>query len=167
MVTTLIAFVSLVGAGQAAESRAAFDRIKALAGEWQGVSNDGRKIRETLEVISGGSVVMQRSWFDAHPGELMATMYHLDGDQLILTHYCVAGNQPRLSATRFENGGRKLTFTFRDATNLATRDKGHMDRVVIELLDSNRIASQWTWYQKGKEQWMEKFVLTRVPSRKR
>ena len=143
-------------------ARIAFENIKALAGTWEGAANDGRKIKHQMEVIAGGSVVMENSWFEAHPGEKMVTMYHLDGEKLMLTHYCVAKNQPRLEATEISADGKTMLFTFRDGTNIPTREKGHMDKAKIELTGKDSMKSAWTWYQSGKEQWMEAFEFKRV-----
>lgn len=41
------------------------------------------------------------------------------------------------------------------------RDKGHMDKVVIRLVDDDHFTSQWTWYQAGKEQWLEEIRYER------
>ena len=89
-------------------------------------------------------------------------MFHMDGDRLLLTHYCVAGNQPRLVLSSVEEGGRLITFMFLDGTNLPSRDKGHMDKVVLRLVDDGHFTEQWTWYQGGKEQWMEKIEQRRL-----
>ena len=90
-------------------------------------------------------------------------MYHLDGERLMLTHYCVAKNQPRLLATSFSDNGKTVTFTFLDGTNLPSRDRGHMDKVIIRFVDNNHVISQWSWYQNGKESWMEEIQLERLP----
>jgi hypothetical protein len=140
----------------------AFENFKKLAGRWEGAEKDGRKIAYDIEVIAGGSAVMESSAYDAHPGEKMVTMYHLDQGKLILTHYCVAGNQPRLEATEISPDGKKLLFTFRDATNIKSRDQGHMDKVKVDISKPERMSSQWTWYQAGKESWMEAFEFARV-----
>jgi hypothetical protein len=103
--------------------------------------------------------------FDAHPGETMVTIAHMDGDRLMLTHYCAAKNQPRLLATTISPDGRTVEFTFLDATNLPSRDKGHMDRAVYKFVDENHFTTRWTWYQDGKESWMEEIVMERVPEK--
>src|SRR5262245_24402264 len=77
---------------QAELARAAFDRIKAMAGVWDGRSTKGWEESLRYQVIAGGSVVLETS-FDAHPNEAMATAFHMDGDRLMLTHYCMAKNQ--------------------------------------------------------------------------
>ena len=88
-------------------------------------------------------------------------MYHMDGDRLLLTHYCEAGNQPRLVASSIEDGARTVTFTFLDATNLPSRDHGHMDKAILRFLDDDHFSSRWTWYQDGEETWMEEIVYER------
>ncbi len=140
---------------------AAYERFKNLAGEWVGKSTKGWTNRQTVSVIARDSTVMNIS-HGSHPGETMATMIYMDGERLILTHYCVARNQPRLQATSVEDEGRRLTFSFRDGTNLPSRDKGHMDKVIFQFKDDDHYTSQWTWYQDGQESWMEEIVYERV-----
>jgi len=139
-----------------------FEQFKKLDGPWIGRSTKGWEETITFKTIAKGSVVVENS-FDAHPNETMMTMFHLDGTRLLLTHYCVAGSQPRLAATAFDDNGRTITFTFLDATNLASRDKGHMDKAVFRFKDENNFSSQWTWYQEGKESWMEEIQYERKP----
>lgn len=143
-------------------ARVAFERLKKLEGKWKGRSTKGWEETTSFKTIAAGSIVVSTS-FDAHPNETMMTMYHLDGERLMLTHYCVAKNQPRLVATSFADGGKTITFTFLDGTNLPTRDRGHMDKVIMRFLDDNHLTSQWTWYQGGKESWMEEIQLERLP----
>jgi hypothetical protein len=105
---------------------------------------------------------------DAHPGETMLTMYHMDVNHLMLTHYCMAKNQPRMRATELlkEDDGHVLvvTFTFVDGTNMpAGRDTPHMDKARYRFDDRtpDAFSSQWTFYQQGKEQWMEAIEYVR------
>ena len=144
-------------------ARAAFERFRALAGTWEGRSTKGWEETLRYQVIAGDSVVLETS-FEAHPGEEMATAFHMDGDRLMLTHYCMAKNQPRLEATGFEDGGRTVVFTFKDGTNIPTRDRGHMDKAVFRFEAPDRVTSRWTWYQDGKETWFEEIVQTRRPA---
>ena len=64
------------------------------------------------------------------------TMVHLDGDRLILTHYCDAGNQPRMAAT-ISPDGRTIVFDFVEATNLESSQHGHMQRVIFNFIDAD------------------------------
>lgn len=138
-----------------------FERLKGLEGKWHGRSTKGWQETVTYKVIARGSVVYESS-FDAKPNAAMATMFYLDGSRLLLTHYCVSQTQPRLQATSFEDGGRKVTFTFLDATNLPSRDKGHMDKVIINFIDDDHFTSKWTWYQNAKETWLEEINYERI-----
>jgi hypothetical protein len=141
---------------------AAFEQFKKLEGKWRGRSTKGWEEVLTFKTIAGGSVVVGTS-FDAHPNETMMTMYHMDGERLMLTHYCVAKNQPRLVATTFADSGKTITFTFLDGGNLASRDRGHMDKAVFRFIDDSHMTSRWTWYQDGREQWLEEIHLERLP----
>jgi len=145
----------------AEDAAAAYERFKNLAGEWVGKSTKGWTNRKTVSVIARDSAVMNVS-YGSHLGETMATMIHMNGEQLMLTHYCVARNQPRLQATSIEDEGRTLTFTFLDGTNLPSRDNGHMDKVIFKFEDDDHYTSQWTWYEDGQESWMEEIVYERI-----
>src|SRR5262245_24825285 len=149
-------------------ARRAYAKIQALAGTWEGQSTKGWTERLTIKPIAGGSCVMEESQFahEADPQKNMLTVYHLDGEHLMLTHYCMAKNQPRLRATDFSEDGKKITFEFIDGTNLASRDVGHMDKVVIQFDSPDAYRSQWTFYAKGKEQWMEQITYKRVDDKK-
>jgi len=135
----------------------AFERLGALAGSWEGRSSAGWTARSEIEVIARGSAVVERTNFEAHPGEAMLTVFHRDGAELVLTHYCVAGNQPRLVASSIAPQGEalELHFTFRDATNLASRAQGHMDEARFHLRDEQGFSSTWSFAQSGSTSWME------------
>jgi hypothetical protein len=143
-------------------ARAAFARFQALEGQWVGKSTKGWEETLQYKAIAGGATVLETS-FNAHPGEEMATAFYLDGDRLMLTHYCVAKNAPRLEATAFADGGRTVIFTFVDGANIPTRDRGHMDKAVFRFESADRTTSRWTWYENGKEKWFEEIVQTRRP----
>jgi hypothetical protein len=141
-------------------SKAAFERLKALAGDWDGKSTKGWEETLQYRTIAGGTTVLETS-FNAHPGQEMATAFYLDGDKLMLTHYCMAKNAPRLEATAFADGGNTVVFTFVDGANIPTRDRGHMDKAVIRFEGPDRTTSRWTWYENGTEKWFEEIVQTR------
>jgi hypothetical protein len=140
----------------------AYERFEALEGTWIGESTKGWKERIQYRVIAKESCVMETS-FDAHPNEMMVTMVCPDGDRLLLTHYCVATNQPRLVLASASPDASELTFEFLDGTNLPSRDKGHMDKVVFRFVGPDEFTCRWTWYQDGEETWMEEIRNTRAP----
>ncbi len=150
------------GALSAEQATAAFERLKSLAGEWQAKSSKGWDEPVSYELVAGGSVVVESNSFKDAPQNKMFTMFHLDGDRLLATHYCASGNQPRLIASGVSDDGRQLTFTYLDATGLPSRDHGHMDQAVFRFLAPDRFIARWTWYQKGAESWLEEIEHRRM-----
>lgn len=164
----LVTFVLLLttpawaAAPTGASAREAYAALAKLTGTWRSTSTKGWT-EESVYVLGGkGSVVMETSRFVDTPNDAMMTAYYLDGDRLLLTHYCEAKNQPRLLATDISENGRRIRFTFLDATNLKSPGAGHMHNVNIHLIDDDHMTSQWSWFQDGKEKWMEEITSERV-----
>jgi hypothetical protein len=162
LVLLLASCAATVKSAPPAASHRAFERLLTLEGEWEGRSTEGWVDRMKLRKIARGSVLLELSDFEAHPGETMATTHQMDGDRLVLTHYCVAGNQPRLVLSSSSDDGNELHFTFMDGTNLPSRDRGHMDQAVLRILDADHFTSRWTWYQDGEERWLETIEYARL-----
>ena len=106
----------------------------------------------------GGSAVVERQ-FPGTPME-MITVYHLDGDEVMLNHCCVLGNQPRLKAAV---GDRKNTikFSFVGATNLTSKDDPHMHEGWLTFVSKDSIKSSWTKFVDGKAAEEHSFELIR------
>jgi hypothetical protein len=68
-----------------------------------------------------------------------------------MTHYCGAGNQPRMVAS-VSSDGKTFAFDFLDATNLASPQAGHMNRAVFTMVDADHHTESWTWTKDGKEE---------------
>jgi hypothetical protein len=135
----------------------AFEKMKLLAGSWEGKTRDGHPVSDTFRVVSGGASLMS----DLNTEEPMVSMFYVDGDQLMMTHFCPSKNQPRMKAT-ISPDGNTITFDFLDATNLATPETGHMHRAVYVMGGKDQLAEEWTWRQNGKET-REQFELHRHP----
>jgi len=127
----------------ASDAQTAFEKLKSLEGAWAGKADDGRSVQVSNRVISGGSVVMSEIL-----NENMISMFHLDGDRMLMTHYCSAGNQPRMLAT-ISPDGKTITFNFLDATNLLSTQPGHMQRLVVTILDGNHHTEEWDFLDKA------------------
>jgi hypothetical protein len=141
----------LLAASSWAQSAAqtSFAEIKTLAGTWEGKAAQGMPVKVSFRETAGGSAVM--SEILGHGAEDMITMFYLDGpDKLLLTHYCSAGNQPRMQAAASPDG-KTLTFNFLDSTNLPSLEDGHMRRVVIAMLGPDHHTEEWTFTDHGKE----------------
>jgi hypothetical protein len=156
--TVMSLLLVLVTSALAVESDAqkSFDKLKTLAGSWQGKTHADQPVEVTFRVTSGGSAVMSEILGE----ENMITMFHLDGDRLLLTHYCAAGNQPRMKATASPDG-KTITFEFLDGTNLASALSGHMQRVIFTFPDADHHSEDWFFVRDGKEAEHERFNLER------
>jgi hypothetical protein len=131
------------------DAQKSFTQLKTLSGAWEGKDSQGMPLEVTFRDTAGGSALM--SEIHGHGPENMISMIHLDGpSRLLITHYCSAGNQPRMQAT-VSPDGKIFTFDFIDATNLATPDSGHMQRVVFTIVDADHHTEDWTFIDHGKQ----------------
>src|SRR5262245_18380667 len=106
------------GPKSAIDAATAFARLKALAGTWSAPAADGKQATTTVELKASGTVLVERYANPALPGGgHMITAYHLDGPALVLTHYCIANNQPTLRATAFDVSTGEIQFEFVSARN--------------------------------------------------
>ncbi|HYL04578.1 MAG TPA: hypothetical protein VE075_00960 [Thermoanaerobaculia bacterium] len=135
----------------AAAAPAAFDHLKALAGNWQGKGSDGKTVRVSYEVDGAGSAVVEK--LQPEGESAMVTVYHPDGSQVMLTHYCTLGNQPRMRTTS-ASGGQQLDFAFVDATNLKAPGDPHMQAVRFNFADADHFSQTWTMKHGDKEHTM-------------
>lgn len=154
---TMVLFGVLVCASSGfaqSTARQSFDTLKGLAGEWRGEDSLGHQVEITFRVASGGTALLSELVEPSHQKtsqkEDMISMIHLDGSRLLLTHYCGAGNQPRMKGTTSPDGNT-ITFDFVDATNLSSPSTGHMQRVVIRILSPGRHTEEWTFVENGRE----------------
>lgn len=132
------------------DGAAAFERLKSLAGTWEAAGKDGKKSITTFELTAGGSVLIERYSNAAMPGGgQMMTAYHLDGPALVLTHYCIAKNQPTLRADRYDPASGEIQFEFSRASNLAGPKAGHMRRAFYKIVDANHFTTSWEFFEGG------------------
>ena len=175
---TRAALVALLGisAAQAGELTAAeaMARLKALAGSWAGEElpmagaeqapgEAPTPVNQEFRVVSAGSVVMETQFHGTD--HEMINMYHLDGDELVLTHYCAAGNQPTMRLDRAASTPDRLIFEFTGGTNLDPAVDGHIHSGVITLLDERHLDSAWTSFAAGRPAGVARFSLERTPAR--
>ncbi|MGD8427919.1 MAG: hypothetical protein PVH63_09815 [Balneolaceae bacterium] len=122
-----------------------FNKLKKLEGDWKGLQPDGKRVEVNYKVMSNGSVVVETLMPENEPS--MVTVYHMDGNKLMMTHYCSAGNQPRMVAKAMES---EIDFRFVDATNLENKSEGHMTGLKFIFIDDNHFNQVWTWSENGK-----------------
>jgi hypothetical protein len=124
-----------------------FGPLASLVGEWQGKNPEGKPMTASYQWASGGTSLVETLTMAEKPA--MTTMYHADKGELMLTHYCALGNQPRMRAAMPKGDAKTLAFNFVDATNLATRTDAHMHNMSFSFQD--HFSQEWVLSKDGKE----------------
>ena len=124
-----------------------FEELKKLRGEWKGTTAEGGAEKVSYRLIAADTVLLE-AWVLSSGREAL-TVYHRDGDDLIATHYCPRGNQPRLklASASTEKG---FFFEFVSATNLPDVDATHQHRFEIQIHGPDSFTRGETYISKGK-----------------
>lgn len=149
----VLAVGSPAAAGEMTAQKA-FDQLKGLEGTWTGepeaegvdaeaeAEMSGPAIHE-IQVSAAGNVVMETMNPDTE--HEMINMYHLDGEELLITHYCAGGTQPRMKLNRSESTAEILVFDFVGGTNMDAADH-YIGSARIKIVDEAHIESIWNGY---------------------
>jgi hypothetical protein len=138
---------------QPSDAQKSFDKLKTLAGSWEGTVTtqpptpemDGKQVHASLRVTSMGNAIMHEMTGAGRPDDPI-TMLYLDGDRLLLTHYCDAGNRPRMTG-KISSDGKMVEFEFLDVAG--STQYGHMHHAVFTEVDANHHTEDWTYMQPG------------------
>jgi hypothetical protein len=175
--------VGLAGAGDetpakgTVDVKATFARLKKLVGTWKveldatGKAADFKKsVKKQKDAHGGQEVVVFKltgagsalveTQLPGHAHE-MVSVYHLDGDDLRMTHYCAAGNQPRFKLDKARSRSDHLVFTFDGGTNLDVNKDMHIHGLEITFHEDGRVTSDWEGYMGGKSFGTTSFIMTR------
>ena len=100
-----------------------------------------------IRVTAAGSAVHETLF----PGQAheMISMYYLDGADLVMTHYCALGNQPRMKADPKSPAG-KIHFKFAGGSNLDPAKDKHMHEGILTFVDDDHIETSGTCWEGGK-----------------
>jgi hypothetical protein len=137
-----------------------FEQLKALAGTWQGAvttdpkmseMGDGANVKITMRVTSRGNALVHEMNAAGVPDDPAksdhpVTMFYLDNDRLLLTHYCDAGNRPRMVA-RTSPDGKTVEFDFLDVSG--NLQYGHMQHALFTVIDADHHTEDWTFLMPG------------------
>ena len=141
------------------DAQKSFDQLKTLAGTWHATITTDPPVKEmgngaigdvSLRVTSRGNALVhemsEAGKDDPTKYDHPVTMFYLDGDRLLLTHYCDAGNRPRMAA-RVSPDGKTVEFDFLDVAGSTTH--GNMHHAVFTFIDANHHTEDWTYMMPG------------------
>ncbi|MFP5245865.1 MAG: hypothetical protein ACLGH0_04150 [Thermoanaerobaculia bacterium] len=145
----------------------AFSKLKTLAGTWEGSmtttpqvpSIEGTAARVTLRVTSMGHVLMHEMTGEGREDDPI-TMLYLQDEHLALTHYCDAGNRPRMNGTVSDDG---KSVAFESVEVDGSTEHGHMHKAVFTFVDETRHIEEWTYMLPGSKPMKVRVELRRVP----
>lgn len=163
----ILGSLALVSVGRSEDNSGAtmFAQLKSLAGDWRGTfewsgARTGKGSMDASYYLTAyGSALVEN--LIAEDGPVMTSVYHLDGSDLRMTHYCGAQNQPRLKAERIDSAQGAIDFGFVDITNLKSADAPHVHGLELRLIDSDHITVTFLFQGGGKES-RERIALDRV-----
>src|SRR5581483_1972889 len=160
----LLTFVATAALAQS-DAKTSFDKMKSLAGVWEGTMTtdppakevEGATLRVTLRVTSMGNALMHELRLSTRPDDPI-TMFYIDDGKLLLTHYCDAGNRPRMTGSLTPDG--QIDFQFLDVAG--PLNHGHMHHSTFTCVDADHHTEDWTYMMPGDKSVRAHAELTRV-----
>lgn len=144
------------------DAASAFAFLKTLAGDWERASGDhehGSTSRwVSFKVTAAGSSIIE-TYNAGQPSE-MVSIYHMDGKELLLTHYCALKNAPVMKFEKSDKPG-EIRFAFHGGTNFDPKVDAHVHQGAFEIKDKNTVESNFTAFANGKPQPIGRAILKR------
>lgn len=143
--------------GPQSDAQKAFEKMKTLAGSWQGTLM-GISTQVTIRETSSGNAILIEATGPGRPDNPI-TMSYVEGDRLLLTHYCDVGNRPRMVG-KMSPDGKKLEFDLLDVSG--STEKGLMNHIVITIIDASHHTEEVTYTLPGNKSLAAHIDLTRT-----
>ncbi len=144
---SLVLVASAVLAADKTKSEEAFDRLTSLKGEWKG-QIDGINTTLIYTLTANGSALMEQC--RSEKASEMITIFTIDGDHLIATHYCSAKNQPQMATPAITDPQKPLAFSLVRVTGLKSPDAFHNTGLTVIQEGNNHLIQEWLYKAKGK-----------------
>lgn len=125
----------------------AYGQLKRLVGTWKSTNPENPTSIE-VKLIANESAIVE-TWTMSATRQSM-TVFSLDGDRLLATHYCPQGNAPRLAFTNSDESGA-LHFKFLDGTNLQDPEGSHEHALMIRAEPNGTVTRTETYIANGSD----------------
>ena len=128
----------------------AFERMKKMAGTWVMADKEGKPTEQVVSVVkvtAAGSAVHE-TLFPGQPHE-MVSVYTRNGADLVMTHYCSLGNQPRMKADP-KSPADQIIFEFDGGSNLDPAKDKHMHGATVTFVDDDHVSIAGVCWEGGK-----------------
>lgn len=159
-IALMLALVYQIPSGHTEDFTAAqqFAEMKTLAGQWKPHDSTSDNFFIEFELTAGESVLVEK-WLYKDSLHSM-TVYHLDGESVIATHYCPQGNQPRLASLPGKADG-DIQFIFRDATNLDRSSQSYQVELGFAFKDETGTVLRTETYESTSGREPSEMILVR------
>jgi len=128
------------------DAQKAFEKMKTLAGSWQGTIMN-IPINVTIRPASSGTAILHEATTGGgRPPDHEITMFYVEGERLLATHYCDGGNRARLEG-KMSPDEKTSEFNFLDVVG-STRG-GLVKRMAFTVIDANRHVIELTFIMPG------------------
>lgn len=127
-------------------------RIAALEGDWEMADEEGQPVLASTFSVTAAHSAVREIMFPGDDHE-MTNLYHMDGPDLVITHYCAAGNQPRMVASEAHQTeeGAVYYFDFESVSNLRDEHTHYMGNMTLIILNDGTIREEWRAYDRQGE----------------
>ncbi|MBL8765145.1 MAG: hypothetical protein JNM07_12840 [Phycisphaerae bacterium] len=133
------------------QTTAAFERLKSLAGTWEMADEKGQRQTASVFAVTANGSAVREIMFPGMPHE-MTNVYHMDGPNLIVTHYCAGGNQPRMKATPADLAADgSMRFGFDSISNLKDATGEYMAELTLKPSGTDKLTQEWNSMKEGKK----------------
>jgi hypothetical protein len=129
------------------DQEAMFNQIKSLNGKWSVQGKDENMKGEIDFAVSSNGSIVREIMFPGTPHE-MTNIYHLDGQSVVMTHYCAMGNQPMMRATK--GSAKEIPFHFAGVSNMTSEKENYMGDMTLAFKDKDHVSESWRDYKEGK-----------------
>ena len=148
------------------DAASAYQFLKSMTGEWERSGDDhdhgGKSQTVSFRPTAAGSAVME-TIFAGEPME-MISVYHMDGDTLLLTHYCALQNAPIMKFEKSDKPG-EIKFVFHGGTNFDPKTDAHVHEGVMQIKDANAVQSSFVGFSDGKPGQKTSGTMKRKPAK--
>lgn len=159
----LVTITANARAAEPVKAGDAFAHLKSLAGTWNGhiMTSDGPPASVSYRLTAGGTAVME-TLFGGTEHEML-TVYALNGDDVVATHFCGAGNQPVMKLDRSQSTPDRLVFSFVSVGGEHAKDHPHVHNGFIHFAGNDEMDATWSMQTPdgGAFEHSPKFFLTR------
>jgi hypothetical protein len=140
----------------------AFERMKQLAGSWEGSMNMGKetmKMKTSYKLTAAGSALVETT-HEGSPHEMISVYHDNKSGKMTMVHYCAEHNQPKLILSTMNDN--KLSMDLASDSDIDTANESHINSVSVQFDGNDKMTQMWTSFKGGKKDMVVEMAFNRV-----